>query len=99
MGVGETLAIRSTSRSVALVAVPSGVTTVIRPLLTPGFRVASIRRGDATVNASGTPFTVTAVAPMRLVPWICTVVAARGGLLAPPPAFGGVKPVILGGTS
>ena len=71
-----------------LVAVPSGVVTVIGPLPAPAGTVVLICVADTTVKVALVPLNPTAVAPPRFVPVIVTAVPA-----AP---LAGLKPVIVG---
>jgi hypothetical protein len=64
-----------TVKSVALVAVPPGVVTVILPVVAPVGTVAVIFVAEFTVNVvAATPLNLTEVAPVKLVPVILTVV-------------------------
>jgi hypothetical protein len=73
----------------ALVAVPSGVVTLIGPLVAPLGTVACIVVAELTEKLALVPLNVTAVAPVKFVPLIVTLVPA-GPLV-------GVKLVITGG--
>jgi len=71
----------------ALVGVPPGVVTLTGPVVAPSGTVASIVVSEVTVKLALTPLKATAVAPVKFVPLISTLVPA--GPLA------GVKPVIV----
>ena len=72
-----------------LVAVPPGVVTLSGPVVAPAGTVASIAAAEVTVKLALTPLNVTAVAPVKFVPLIVTLVPT-GPLV-------GVKLVIVGG--
>jgi len=75
--VGEKLAMAGTVRTVnglALVAVPDGVVTVSGPVVAPAGTVAWIAVAEVTVNVALTPLNATAVAPVKFVPLIVTLV-------------------------
>ncbi len=74
-----------------LLAVPSGVVTLIDPLEAPAGTVAWIAVAELTVKLALVPLNCTAVAPVKFVPLIVTLVPA-----GPLP---GVKLVIVGGLS
>ena len=57
-----------------LVAVPAGVVTVTRPVVAPLGTVAEIAVLEVTVNDAATPLNLTAVALVKFVPLIVTVV-------------------------
>jgi hypothetical protein len=59
---------------VGLVAVPTGVVTVSRPLLAAAGTVAVICESESTVNDAAMPLKRTAVAPVKPEPAIVTVV-------------------------
>ena len=59
---------------VGLVAVPTGVVTVSRPLLAAAGTVAVICESESTVNDAAMPLNRTAVAPVKPDPAIVTVV-------------------------
>jgi len=80
----------STVNALALVAVPTGVVTLIGPVVAPVGTVASIEVAEVTVEFALTPLKVTAVAPVKFVPLIVTLVMTGG-------PFVGVKLVIVGG--
>ena len=80
----------ATAKSVALVAVPAALTTLILPVVAPFGTVAVIRVAELTVNWACTPLKVTAVIPVKLVPLMVTEVP--GGPEA------GVNEVIVGAT-
>ncbi len=82
----------STVNALALVAVPTGVVTLIGPVVAPVGTVASIEVAEVTVKFALTPLKVTAVAPVKFVPLIVTLVMTGG-------PFVGVKLVIVGGGS
>ena len=63
-----------TVNCVALVAKPSGVTTLIRPVFAPEGTVAVIFTSESTVNAAGVPANFTLVAPVNPDPLIVTEV-------------------------
>jgi hypothetical protein len=63
-----------TVKSVGLVAVPPGVTTVILPVVAPDGTVAVTPVAVLGENDAVTPLNLTAVAPRRLVPVIATLV-------------------------
>src|SRR5947207_1601382 len=78
-----------TVKLAALLAVPPGVVTLIGPLVAPAGTVAVIAVAEPTVKLALTLLNSTAVAPLKLVPLIVTLVPT-GPLL-------GVKLVIVGG--
>ena len=59
-----------TVKSEPLVAVPAGVVTLMRPVVAPEGTVAVIFVPSLTVKLAATPFNVTDVAPVKLVPLI-----------------------------
>ena len=63
-----------TVKSVALVAVPPGVVTVILPVVAPDGTVAVTDVAVLVVNVAVTPLNLTAVTPVRFVPVIVTLV-------------------------
>ena len=63
-----------TVNCVALVAKPSGVTTLIRPVVAPGGTVAVIFTSESTLNVAGVPANFTLVAPVNPDPLIVTEV-------------------------
>src|SRR3989442_337907 len=73
----------------ALLAVPPGVATLIGPLEAPAGTVAVIAVAELTVKLALTLLNSTAVAPLKLVPLMVTVV--------PTPPLVGEKLVIVGG--
>src|SRR3989442_471317 len=73
----------------ALLAVPPGVATLIGPLEAPAGTVAVIAVAELTVKLALTLLNSTAVAPLKLVPLMVTVV--------PAPPLVGEKLVIVGG--
>src|SRR3989442_15758128 len=73
----------------ALVAVPPGVVTLTGPVVAPVGTVVCIAVGDAVKLATLTPLNATAVAPLKFVPLIVTLV--------PTAPLVGAKPVIVGG--
>jgi len=78
----------------ALTAEPPAVVTEIGPVVTPVGAVAVIEVTLSTVyDAAATPLKLTAVAPVKSVPEIVTIVPARPeeGLI--PVIVGGVPPV------
>src|SRR5262245_1936038 len=75
----------------ALLPVPAGVVTLILPELAPVGTVAVIRVADLTVNTAGAPLNLTAVAPVKFIPFTTT--------LAPAAPVVGENPVIRGPTA
>src|SRR5256712_8816342 len=73
----------------ALVPVPPGVVTLIVPVVAPAGTVAWIAVAELTAKPALTPLKATAVAPVKFVPLIATLV--------PTAPLVGVKPVIVGG--
>jgi hypothetical protein len=69
-------------------AVPPGVVTLIGPVVAPAGAVACIVVSEVTVKLAALPLNVTAVAPVKLVPLIVTLVPTR--------PFVGVKLVMIG---
>ena len=63
-----------TVKSVALVAVPPGVVTVILPVVAPVGTVAVTDVAVLVVNVAVTPLNLTAVTPVRFVPVMVTLV-------------------------
>ena len=78
-----------TVKSVALVAVPFAVVTVMRPVVAPVGTVVLISVAETTVKLAVVPLKRTLVAPVKFVPLTVTAVAT-GPLL-------GLKDVIVGG--
>jgi hypothetical protein len=78
-----------TAKLPALVAVPPGVVTLTGPVVAPAGTIAWIAVSEATVKVAPTPLNATAVAPVKLVPLIVTLVPT-GPLV-------GAKLVIVGG--
>src|SRR5947208_1252001 len=78
-----------TVKLAALLAVPPGVVTLIGPLVAPAGTVAVIAVAEPTVKLALVPLNSTALAPVKLVPLIVTLVPT-GPLL-------GVKLEIVGG--
>src|SRR6266480_2841072 len=78
-----------TVKLLALLAVPSGVVTLIGPLVAPAGTVVVIAVAELTVKLALVPLNSTAVAPVKLVPLMVTLVPT-GPLL-------GVKLEIVGG--
>jgi hypothetical protein len=78
-----------TVNALALVAVPSGVVTLIGPVVAPLGTVACIVVAELTEKLALVPLNATAVAPVKFVPLIVTLVPT-GPLV-------GVKLVIVGG--
>ena len=74
--------------ALALVAVPTGVVTLIGPVVAPIGTVASIEMAEVTVKLALTPLNITAVAPVKFVPLSVT--------LLPTGPLVGVKLVIVG---
>src|SRR5437016_7677977 len=64
----------STLNELALVAVPPGVVTLSGPVVAPAGTVARIAVSEVTVKVALTPLKATAVAPLKLVPLIVTLV-------------------------
>src|SRR5207247_1462116 len=93
--VGEKLvivgALAVTVKLLLLVAVPPGVVTLSGPLVAPLGTVAAIEVEEFTVKPALVPLKVTAVAPVKFVPLIVTLV--------PTAPLVGVKLVIVGGLS
>jgi hypothetical protein len=77
-----------TTKSVALLAVPLGVVTVILPVVAPVGTVAVICVELLNVNAVGTPLNFTLVTPVKFVPVTVTTV--------PTAPLVGVNDVIVG---
>src|SRR5438309_8576365 len=82
-------ALAVTVKLLLLVAVPPGVVTLIGPLVAPLGTVAVIEVAGLTVKAALTPLKATALAPVKLVPLMLTLV--------PTGPLPGVKPLIVGG--
>ena len=80
-----------TVKLAALLAVPAEVVTLIGPLVAPAGTVAVIVVAEATVKLALAPLNSTAVAPVKLVPLIVTLV--------PTGPLAGVKLVMVGGLS
>src|SRR6266513_1596783 len=78
-----------TVKLAALLAVPSEVVTLIGPLVAPAGTVAVIAVAEPTVKLALVPLNSTALAPVKLVPLIVTLV--------PTGPLPGVKLVIVGG--
>src|SRR5439155_605543 len=81
-------ALAVTVKLLLLVAVPPGVVTLSGPLVAPLGTVAAIEVAEFTVKLLLVPLNVTAVAPVKVVPLIVTLV--------PTGPLGGVKLVIVG---
>src|SRR5205807_1025064 len=79
----------TTVNELALVAVPPGVVTLTGPVVAPAGTVARIAVSEVTVKVALTPLNDTAVAPVKFVPLIVTLVPT-GPLV-------GVKLAIVGG--
>jgi hypothetical protein len=77
-----------TVNALALVAVPAGVVTLSVPVVAPAGTVAWIAVAEVTVKLALTPLNATAVAPVKFVPLIVT--------LLPTGPLVGVKPEIVG---
>jgi hypothetical protein len=93
MLLGTVIAKAGTVKLPELAAVPPGVVTEIGPVVTPVGAVAVIEVALSTVyEAAATPLKLTAVAPVKSVPVIVTIVPARPeeGLI--PVIVGGVPP-------
>ena len=71
---------------------PPGVVTLSSPLVAPVGTVAAMAVAELTKKLALTPLKVTAVAPVKFVPLIVTVVMTGGPLV-------GMKLVIVGGGS
>src|SRR2546426_11520292 len=67
-------ALATTVNVLALVAVPPGVVTLSCPVVAPADTVAWIAVPEVTVKLALTPLNVTAVAPVKFVPLIVTLV-------------------------
>jgi hypothetical protein len=80
-----------TMNALALVAVPSGVLTLTRPVVAPAGTVAWMVVADITEKLAALPLNVTEVIPPKFVPVIVTFV--------PTSPLAGVKDVIVGGYS
>jgi len=90
--VGEKLVIVGggmTVKLLALLAVPPAVVTLIGPVEAPLGTVAAIEVDEFTVKPALTPLNRTALAPVKLVPLMVTIV--------PTPPLVGEKLVIVGG--
>src|SRR5213593_699798 len=83
-----TVNVTITVKTFALVPVPPGVVTLSGPVVAPVGTVAWIVVAEVTVKLALTPLNATAVAPVKFVPLIVTLVPT-GPLV-------GVKPVIVG---
>src|SRR5438093_12112659 len=71
----------TTAKLLALVAVPAGVFTLIGPVLAPATLFPYTTLFRSTVKLAALPLNVTAVAPMKFVPPIVTLVhRSRTGL-------------------
>jgi len=64
----------TTVNALGLVAVPPGVVTLSGPVVAPAGTVAWIAVAEVTVKLELTPLNVTAVAPVKFVPLIVTLV-------------------------
>ena len=84
-----TVNVTITVKTFALVPVPPGVVTLSGPVVAPVGTVAWIVVAEVTVKLALTPLNATAVAPVKFVPLIVTLVPT-GPLV-------GVKLVIVGG--
>ncbi len=76
-----------TRKAAGLVAVPPGVVTVMVPVVALAGTVVLMVLPSVTLKAALTPLNLTAVAPLRLVPLMVTLV--------PTGPEAGLKPVIL----
>src|SRR5207245_5839892 len=65
-----------TVKAPLLVAVPAGVVTLSGPVVAPAGTVAWIAVSEVTVKLALTPLKATAVAPVKLVPLMVTLVPA-----------------------
>jgi hypothetical protein len=85
-----------TVKLVPLVAVPPGVVTLIEPLAAPAGTVAVICVAESTVYVAAAPLNATAVAPVRFVPVIVTVLPAAPlvGLKLPIVGAGGATTTV-----
>src|SRR5439155_3983323 len=73
--VGVKLAIvGATKKLAALVAGPAGVVTLNGPVVAPAGTAVWIAVSDVTLNVALTPLNATAVAPLKLVPVIVTLI-------------------------
>src|SRR5688572_11865289 len=79
----------TTMKLVALAAVPSGVTTVIGPLVALDGTIVCTAESETTANSAERPLNLTAVVPVKLAPMIETSEPAR--------PLEGVKRAIVGG--
>lgn len=80
-----------TVKSVALVAKPLGVITVMMPVVAPAGTVVAIDVAVVTPTTADVPLNVTDVAPARPLPAMVTLVPAG--------PYVGVKPLIVGVTA
>jgi len=80
-----------TVKSLALSAKPSGVVTLILPVVAPPGTVVLIWVSETTIKVAGVPLKATAVAPMKFVPVMVTAV--------PTGPLDGVNEVIVGGVA
>jgi hypothetical protein len=78
-----------TLKSVALVAVPAGVVSVILPVVAPLGTTALTFPLSTNVKVAAVPLNFTELTPVKFVPWIATVV--------PTLPLAGLKLVIVGG--
>jgi hypothetical protein len=78
-----------TVKLLALLAVPTEVVTLIGPVIAPAGTVAVIAVAEFTVKLALVPLNITAVAPVKFVPLIVTLVPTAPLL--------GVKLVTVGG--
>ena len=79
----------TTVNALLLVAVPAGVITPISPVVAPAGTVAWIAVSEVTAKLAPTPLNATAVAPVKLVPLIVTLI--------PTAPLVGAKLAIVGG--
>jgi len=85
-----------TVKLVALVPVPLGVVTLIRPVVAVAGTVAVICVGESTVYTALAPLKVTAVAPVKLLPVTTTLVVPTGPLVGLKLVTVGTTPVGVG---
>lgn len=65
------------TKSVELVPVPVGPVTAMRPVVAPAGTVAVIWVAEFTTKVDATPLNVTAVAPVKVVPVMTTLVPGK----------------------
>ena len=91
VGAKLVIVVDCSEKLVALVAGPAGVVTLNGPDVAPAGTVVWITVSDVTVNVALTPLNATAVAPVKLVPLIVTLI--------PTAPLVGAKLVIFGSTT